>query len=614
VTRIPTPEPNRGWRASRVESHRRLMLSWLLLVAALGSSCAFYNTYYLARRYYDRASEGKPYPAEKPDPGTAQNYSRSIDYAKKLIANYPKSKWVDDAHLLWARALLGRDDPRQTVNMLQDFPTRYPNSPLKDEALFYLGVGYRQSRKYTEAVTAFDDFLKRQPKHELAPYAWLERSRALMSLQRPDEAAQSATQLLERFPKSELEPRALAERAEALLAQGSHAAARGDFHLLGRRSRTDQERFEYLLREADALEAARQYDAELTLLRDALSHERAPAVADTSAQIANLQQTGADRYGRLMIRIGTVEALQGRRAEALRSYGSVVSLYPRTPLAAEAQYRIGYVYETLADDFGTARGEYAKVRTHSGSSAFAAQAQLRLNNLERLAQFRTAGGDTVAKQAEAGFLLAEQYLFELGKPDRAITEYRRIARQFPGTPWAAKAMNAEAWVLRRKYQRPGEADSILWHVVRNYPATEAQLAARDYLEYAGHVVPTDLIRLPEPAPAPPPDTARALTPIPESLRFPQLGREDSLARVFMRDQVSRLPGHFPPGSRPDSLFLPPAQRDTLVAPFPRDTARTPAPRDTARTPAPRDTARTPAPRDTVRTPAPAPPDTVRRKP
>jgi TolA-binding protein len=562
----------------------------LLAVAALGSSCAYYNTYYLARRYYDRATEGQPYAVEKPNPTTAPNYTKSIDYAKKVIAIYPKSKWVDDAHLLWARALIGREDPRQTVNMLQDFATRYPNSPLKDEAVFYLGVGHRHSRNYTEAVAAFDEFLARQPKHDLAPYAWLERSRALMSLQRPQEAAESASQVIEKFPKSDLGDRALAERAEARLAQGAHAQARIDFATLGKRARTDEERFGFLLREADALEAARQYDAEHDLLRDALSHHRAPVAADTATGfVQSALEPGADRYGRLMLRVGTVHLLQGHRDQALGAYEQVVQLYPKSALAAEAQYRIGYTYETSADDFEKARAEYGKVRIQSGASAFAAQAQQRLSTLERLSQFRSGSRDSVGKQVEAGFLLAEQYLFELDKPDRALTEYRKLARTYAGTPWEPKAMNAEAWVLRRKYKRPTEADSILWHVVRNYPATEAQLAARDYLEFAGHTVPSNLIKMPEPKP---PDTtivAPSLTPVPTSpaqLRFPgrARSREDSLALEFMRDQVSRIPGRNPAvadtiGGRADSLARAPSSRDTLRAPGTQDTTRRSMPRD-----------------------------------
>ena len=46
-------------------------------------------------------------PNASTQPQSQQAYNKSIEYSKKLLAQYPKSKWVDDAYLLWARALLG---------------------------------------------------------------------------------------------------------------------------------------------------------------------------------------------------------------------------------------------------------------------------------------------------------------------------------------------------------------------------------------------------------------------------------------------------------------------------------------------------------------------------
>src|SRR5215831_6895209 len=139
--RGPEPRTARGDGApgDRVTSRRpgwKTAVASALLVATTTSSCAYYNTMYLAKRCYERATPNAPYVVDKPDPAAVGNFSKSIDYSKKLIADYPKSKWVDDAYLLWARSLLGRDDPIGTVNMLKDFPTRYPRSPLKDNALF----------------------------------------------------------------------------------------------------------------------------------------------------------------------------------------------------------------------------------------------------------------------------------------------------------------------------------------------------------------------------------------------------------------------------------------------------------------------------------------------
>src|SRR5258706_5049677 len=144
--------------------------------------------------------------------------------------------------------------------------------------------------------------------------------------------------------------------------------------------------------------------------------------------IPNLTLTPSnERWGRLMLRVGTVQTLQGQKDEALATFRRVLELLPQTASAIEAQYRIGYAYETVADDLDRAGMEYGRVNKLSGSSPFSLQASQRLHNLDRLAQFRSSTGkDSVAKKAEAGFLLAELYLFQNDKPERALTQYDSI--------------------------------------------------------------------------------------------------------------------------------------------------------------------------------------------
>ena len=565
---------------------RALVVALLALTALQG--CAYYNTFYLSRKYYYRATLGEPYAIDGPSSQQVQNYNKAIDYSKKLIANYPKSKWVDDAWLMWARALIGRDDPLQTATMLRDFTVKYPESPLVNEATFYLGLAFRAARRNAEAVATLDEFLSKAPKDALAPYAHFERARALLALQRPGDAADAAGVVLERWPKSTLAERSRSLRAEARFAQGAFDDARADYNYMGTHSRTDEERFNFLLREADCIEGARRYDESLALLQDAISHERAPVHGDTTGGkvYAAPVGVGADRFGRLTIRIGTVHLLAGRLEPALEAYRRTIFDYPRTGLAAEAQYRIGYAYETVADDFASAREAYAKVKEQGGSQTFIAQAAQRLATLDQIEKFRVAGGDSLQRRAEKHFLLAEQYLFQLDKPERALDQYAQVVDSLGGTSWAAKAMTAQGWVLSHKLSRESEAESLWWHVVREFPATEAQLAARDYLERAGQVVPPELIKLPQ-APLPPADTTR-LTPPPD---VPPLGGLPP-SRLYGADSLRVAPRGVaapggalsspPPPAAPDSLRAPgamppgpmfPAGRDSLGRPIypPRDT-------------------------------------------
>jgi tetratricopeptide (TPR) repeat protein len=578
----------------------------------LASSCAYYNTFYLARKYYFKATAGAPYEVDRQGSGQASDYARSIEYSKKVIAQYPKSKWVDNAYLLWAQGLIGRDDPLQTITMLQGFTSRFPKSEQRADATFFLGLAYRNARRYTPAVEAFDDFLRQSPKDELVPYAHLERARALMSLARYAEAGEAAGQIIERWPNHVLADNARRQRAEARLLDGNYDGARSDFHEIGQRAVGDQERFSLLMREADCLESARRYDEELTLLRGELSHTPPPPVvaapaagtqpANPNERVVQVPVSGASRsgaawvasekYGRLTMRIGTALLLSGRIKESLAEYDHVMKDYPRSVLSAEAQYRIGYAWETGADDFDRALQEYAKVKEQFSLTQYSQQAQQRGDELGRIMQFRAgAGADSLEKKAEAGFLTAERYLFELKRPERALEAYAGVVQQYPGTAVAGRALNAQAWVLSRKMGRKESADSLFWKVIHEYPATEAQLAARDYLEADGLAVPDSLI-VPPKAPAPTAaDSARALTPIPS--HTPGIGltpggaRADSLLRspvfpplAMARDSSVRVmpsggvpvpgtPSGLPLGTPVDSLGRPRG----LFSPPPADTTR-----------------------------------------
>lgn len=577
-----------------------LLVSLAALGAAAGS-CAYYNTFYLARKYYDRATEGRPYEVGRTTATQVQNYTKAIDYSKKVLSTYPKSKWVDDAYLMWAKSLIGRDDPLQTINMLQDFAADFPASDLKPEAEFYLGLACRNARRYAQAISSFDEFLAQAPKHALVPYALYERSLALSSLKRHGEAAASAGRVLEEFPKHPLVDRALRQRAEARFQQGDWDGARADYASIGQRATSDEERFQLLMREVDCLESARRFDDELALLRGELSHT-SPPPAPLPGQ---LPQAGSDHYGRLRMRVGTAQLLAGRTAEALEEFTAVLEDYPKTALSAEAQYRIGFAQETGNDDFRRALEEYGKVKEQFGSSSFTTLAQQRADNLARIEQFRTGtGADSLEKKAEAAFLTAELYLFQLARPERALEEYGKVATEYAGTAVAGRALNAQAWVLSRKLDRKAEADSLLWKVVRGYPATEAQLAARDYLESEGHAVPESLIV----APAPPPvDTTKAAPALAPPPPVPPIGtgafapadsarrslRQREERRPDLREPGGPRPGIFPPGmpgdttgTRRDSLLhrapdttrvaQPPGAPDaTRVAPAAADTTRRP---------------------------------------
>src|SRR5205823_2035352 len=170
-------------------------------------------------------------------------------------------------------------------------------SDLRPDAAFFLGLAYRLARKHEQAVTSFDEFLAQAPKHPLVPYAFYERSKAFMSLERYREAAESAGQILDRFPKHPIYDKALRQRAEARYQQHDWVGARADFHVIGDRALTDEERLRYLLREVDCLESSRSYEEARALLRDARSHVPIPPPLPTLPRLGVGSAQGANPPG-----------------------------------------------------------------------------------------------------------------------------------------------------------------------------------------------------------------------------------------------------------------------------------------------------------------------------
>jgi hypothetical protein len=62
----------------------RALAAGALLVTVV-QGCAYYNTFYLAKRYYGRSLNDVPYAVDKADLSGQPQFNRSIDLSQKLI-------------------------------------------------------------------------------------------------------------------------------------------------------------------------------------------------------------------------------------------------------------------------------------------------------------------------------------------------------------------------------------------------------------------------------------------------------------------------------------------------------------------------------------------------
>jgi len=98
-------------------------------IAALASSCAYYNTFYLARRYYFKATSGEPYEVDRTAAAQTPNYTDSVVLADAVFYEAAAlGQFTDNAYVYinWSGGLSPQDG---TPAQMLEGPLYFDNGP-----------------------------------------------------------------------------------------------------------------------------------------------------------------------------------------------------------------------------------------------------------------------------------------------------------------------------------------------------------------------------------------------------------------------------------------------------------------------------------------------------
>jgi outer membrane protein assembly factor BamD len=205
-------------------------------------------------------------------------------------------------------------------------------------------------------------------------------------------------------------------------------------------------------------------------------------------------------YGKYTARaqfdIGLAREKQGLNDAALQAYEAVVEKFPDQPVAADAQYQIGYIWFTAA-------------RTGTKDSAATANAKIafqdflfRYPNSEKVAQARANLQLLERKQTATSFNVAKFY--DKQKNYRAaVIYYNEVIRQEPGSTESERAKK-RIDQLRAKF---GEA--VLQPLVAAADASKKKSAHEGQTAKSGSAMRGSSN---DEAPLPPPETDLSLPP------------------------------------------------------------------------------------------------------
>lgn len=100
--------------------------------------------------------------------GLLKRYNDKINVLDKLVRNYPKSEFADDALYETARAYLSKNDASGAVKAYNQLITKYPKSPLARKAALEKGMAYANQGDNANAIAAYKEVINKYPKSEEA--------------------------------------------------------------------------------------------------------------------------------------------------------------------------------------------------------------------------------------------------------------------------------------------------------------------------------------------------------------------------------------------------------------------------------------------------------------
>ncbi len=143
----------------------------ILLMAVLVSGCAYYNTFYNAKKKFNEAERDnrKPQtsqttparPAQSTTTQTAapqrnvlspEKYRKVIETCSKLLEFYPKSRWVDDALYLMGVSYYRLGELSRAERKFAELQTLFPKSRYIPAATLFLGRTYIEQKDFERAI------------------------------------------------------------------------------------------------------------------------------------------------------------------------------------------------------------------------------------------------------------------------------------------------------------------------------------------------------------------------------------------------------------------------------------------------------------------------------
>ncbi|MBM3324244.1 MAG: tetratricopeptide repeat protein, partial [Calditrichaeota bacterium] len=345
---------------------RTMALICLLGGAAMfGQSCAYYNTFYNAKKYYEtgeRANRNRPTGQSR----DVQNYKKCIETGSRLLELYPKSRWVDDCLLLMGKAYYRSGEFPRAQRKFEELLSNFPKSKLVPETRLWLAETLIEMKRPAEALSMLEQLRASPAAKAFWARASYRMGRIHFDAKRYGDAATAYQNASERF-------RERSDRADALFMYGRSLFLQNDFQAA-----------KAVFERVPKLKPSR----ELIYLATVELGRCKAELGDTQGALELLHHLRGDiqfqSYSSgIELTLAKIASDQGDYEEATRTYQDYLQTNASDTGKAEAFFRLGVIYRDDYCDLHQAAAYFDSVPIAKSAGTLADSARAEAQKLRR---------------------------------------------------------------------------------------------------------------------------------------------------------------------------------------------------------------------------------------
>ncbi len=436
----------------------------VLAVVIGGMGCAYYNTFYNAKRLYGEAQETPRAKDGTVSRAVQDKYDEVIKKCEQLLETYPNSKHVDDAILLIGKCLYEVEEYDDALVRFAELDENFPDSKLNNEAKLFVAKCYIAKGDDDLAVPVLEAAVGDKPKKASDEMLYL-LGTSLLRADRDDDAVQYFEILADKYPNSPYRVDADLEASNVYSERGEYDKSLVIYEKLRKVRLKEPEHIRFLSSLAELYVNMGQYENALVVFEELEGFVIDPTVKAGNSLILGRAQAGMDSV-----------------ATAIGTYTMITTSYPRSKFSAEAYFRLGELYQDSLDSLQVAQQKFDNVPRQYASSEFADEAVSRSVSISKLLRLRASmesgeGENNAAVQ----FDLAEIQLFQLKDYNKALEGYTKVLNDFPDDELAPKAAYAIAFIYETYLKDEIKAQEAYEVLLIRYPDSQQAGFARSAL-------------------------------------------------------------------------------------------------------------------------------------